>query len=102
MRITAEAAEESRQLLVHHRVMGNVVDELLLFLGGRQLPVEQEIGDLEEVAFGGKLLDRVSPVEQYALIAINVGDARATCVFSSRRRHMRCSRDWSSDVGSSD
>src|SRR6202022_4457398 len=56
----------------------NVVNELLLLLGSRQLPVEEEIGDLEEVAFGGKLLDRVSPVEQYALIAIDIGDARAT------------------------
>src|ERR1700724_2127108 len=78
MRIAAEAAEKGRQLLVHHRVVGNVVNELLLLLGSRQLPVEEEIGDLEEVAFGGKLLDRVSPVEQYALIAIDIGDARAT------------------------
>src|SRR4030066_412033 len=27
---------------------------------------------------------------------------RYTCFFSSRRRHTRCSRDWSSDVCSSD
>src|SRR5262245_22617342 len=75
MRIAAEAAEEGRQLLVHHLVMRDVVNKLLLLLGSRQLPIEQEIRDFEEVALGGKLLDWVSPVEQDAFVAINIGDA---------------------------
>src|SRR5256884_4451900 len=38
------------------------------------------------------------------LVSSNVPRPRSLCVFffSSRRRHTRCSRDWSSDVCSSD
>ena len=63
---------------MHHRVMCNVVNELLLLLGGRQLAVEQEVGDLEEVALGGKFLDRIPPIQQDTLVAVDIGDARAT------------------------
>src|SRR5256884_6435101 len=35
-------------------------------------------------------------------VLYNSGIARSIFFFSSRRRHTRCSRDWSSDVCSSD
>src|ERR1700745_2818328 len=79
MGIAAEPAEEGSKLLVHHRVMGNVVDELLLLLGGRQLAVEQEVGDLQEVALVGEFLDRVTAVEKHSFVAVDIGDTGATC-----------------------
>src|SRR5690606_12774195 len=42
--------------------------------GGRQFAVLQEIGDLEERALGGQLLDRIAPVEENALLAVDVAD----------------------------
>src|SRR5439155_14510784 len=78
MRIAAEAAEEGGKLLVHHRVMGDVVNELLFLLLGRQLAVEKEIGDFKKITLGGKLFDRVSAIEEYTFVSVDVGDARAT------------------------
>ena len=43
MGVAAEPVEEAAELFVHHRVMGDVVDELRLLLGGRQLAEEQEV-----------------------------------------------------------
>ena len=83
VRVAAEPAEEGRELLVHHRVMGDVVDELLLLLRGRQLAVEQQVGDLHEVALLGELLDRIAAIQQHAFVAVDIGDARA----AGRGRH---------------
>ncbi len=74
MRIAAEAAEEGRELLVHHGVHGDVALELLLLGGGRQLAVQQEVGGLHEIAVLGQLLDRIAAVEQLALVAVDIGD----------------------------
>ncbi len=78
MRIAAEAAEEGRQLLMHHRVMGDVIDELFLLLGGRQLAVKQQVGDFEKIALVRQFLDRITAVEQHPFVAVDIGDARAT------------------------
>ena len=43
---------------------------------GRQLAVEQQVADLEEVRLLGQLLDRIAAIEQHALVAVDVGDAR--------------------------
>ena len=77
MRVAPEAAEEGAELFVHHRVVGDVVDELLLLLGGRQLAVEQQVGDLQEVAVLGQLLDRIAAVEQHPFVTVDIGDAGA-------------------------
>jgi hypothetical protein len=57
-----------------HGVERDVALELLLFLGGRQLAVEEEIGYLHEVAVLGKLLDGIAAVEELALVAVDEGD----------------------------
>src|SRR6266852_2103809 len=72
-----EAAEERRNLLVHHRVMGDVGDELHFLLRRRQFAVEQEVGDLEEIALVGQFLDRIAAIHQDALVAVDIGDAGA-------------------------
>ena len=48
---------------------------LELCLGG-QLPVLEEIGDLEEGCLLGELLDQIAPVMEDALLATDVGDRR--------------------------
>ena len=45
-------------------------------VGVRQLAVEQQVADLEEVAVHRELLDRVAAVQQLALVAVDVGDRR--------------------------
>ena len=74
VRVAPEAAEEIRHLLVQHGVVGDAALEVLELGGGRQLAVEQQVGDLEEVRLVGQLLDRVAAVEQLALVAVDIGD----------------------------
>jgi hypothetical protein len=82
MRVTPEALEEPGHLLMHHRVPRDYVVEVLLLNGGRQLPIEQEIAGLEEIAMFGDLLDRIAAIEQHTLVAVDIGDLR----FATRRR----------------
>ena len=82
MGVAAEALEEPAHLLVHHRVVGDAVVEVGLLRRGRQLAVEQQIADLEEVAVLGELLDRIAAIEQHALVAVDIGDLR----LAARRR----------------
>src|SRR2546429_232585 len=54
--------------------------------------------------FGARLPSGFLPEEDqgYVFIQLQLPDASSLDFFSSRRRHTRCSRDWSSDVCSSD
>ena len=74
MRVAAEALEEAGHLLVHHGVVGHAMVEILLLRRGRQLPVQQEVAGLEEVAVLRELLDRVAAVFEDAGVAVDVGD----------------------------
>ena len=76
MRVAAEAGEEPRHLLVHHGVARDGVAEVLEPALGRQLAVEQQVADLDEVGILGQLLDRIAAIEQHALVAVDVGDLR--------------------------
>ena len=76
MRVAAEAGEEAAHLLVHHRVVGHAVIEIGLLRRRRQLAVEQQVADLEEVAVLGELLDRIAAMEQDAFVAVDEGDLR--------------------------
>ena len=78
VRVAAEAAEEGGDLLMHHRVVRDVGDELDLLVGGGQFAVQQQISDFQEVAFCRQLLDREAPIHQDAFVAVDIGDARAT------------------------
>ncbi len=42
----------------------------------RQFAVQQQVAGVQEVAVLGQLLDRVAAVQQLALVAVDVGDAR--------------------------
>ena len=43
----------------------------------RQLAIQDQVGDLEERAVLGQLLDRVAAMQQDALVAVDVGDLGA-------------------------
>jgi hypothetical protein len=77
VRIAPEPAVQPYELLVHHGVVHDDVDELVLLLAVGQLPVQQQVADLEEIAVRRELLDRVAAIEQHALVAIDIGDSRA-------------------------
>ena len=74
MRVLRQRAVEALEVLVQHRVVGDRRGEgvELLLLG--QLAAHQQVGDLEEGALRSQLLDRVAPVAQDALLAVDEGD----------------------------
>ena len=74
--ITTEAAQEELHLLVDHGVIGHEFVEGLLLRCIGQIAVEQQVAGVEVVALGGELLDGVAAVQQFALVAVDVGDGR--------------------------
>jgi len=74
--IPAEALEEALELLVDHAVVHDQIPEAGQFRGRRQLAVEQEIADIEEIGVRRKVFDRVTAVQEDACLAIDVRDRR--------------------------
>ena len=74
--IAPEAAIEVHELLVHHRVIGDVVHEALLLRLVRQFPEQQQVRDLREIAVFGQILDAVAAMQQDAFVAVDEGDLR--------------------------
>ena len=81
VRVTAEAAIEVVQLLMHHGVIGDGALELLILAFGRQFAFQQQVAGLDEVALLGQLVDRVAAVQQHAGLAVDEGDL----AFAARR-----------------
>ena len=79
MRIAPEPAEKRAHLLVHHGVLRHRVDELLLLVGRRQLALEQQIADLEEVAVHRELFDGITAIQKFPLVAVDIGNGRGAC-----------------------
>jgi hypothetical protein len=77
VRIAAEPAVDHVQLLVDHRVVGDVAREFLLLRRARQFAVEQEPRDFEVVALPDQLIDRIAAIKQDARVAVDIGDRRA-------------------------
>ena len=76
VRVVLEALHELLDVLVQHRVERDLARPRLLLRRGRQLAEQDQVRGLEEVALLGELLDRIAAVEQDALVAVDVGDAR--------------------------
>jgi hypothetical protein len=76
MRVAAEPGVEPGHLLVHHRVLHDAVVERAILLTAGKLAVKQQVAGLDEVAVLGKLVDRVSAIEQDALVAVDERDLR--------------------------
>ena len=79
MSVTTETVEETVHLVVDHRVAGDAIVELGLLRRGRQFAVQEQVAGLEKIAVLSELVDRVAPVEEHALVAVNVGDLRIPC-----------------------
>lgn len=74
--VAREAIEEPLEVLVQHGVPLDLVGKGGQLLGGRQLTVDEQVGDLDEGRLLGQLLDRVSAIPQDAGVAVDVGDRR--------------------------
>ena len=77
VRVVAEALHELLDVLVHERVVGDLVHPRVVLRLRRQAAVHQQVGDLEEVGLLGELLDRVPAVLEDPLLAVDVGDGAA-------------------------
>ena len=85
--IVMEPVHELLDVLVDHRMEGDVVQPLLeLGLAG-QVPVDEEVGDLEVRFRGGELLDRIPAVAEDPLVAVDVRD-RASAGGGVRERRV--------------
>src|SRR3546814_18889057 len=87
MRIAPEPAIEGRELFVQHGVAGDRVGEGVEFVLRGQLAVQEQIGDLHEGGLFRELADRITAMEQNALIAVYIGEPR----FAARGRGARTS-----------
>ncbi len=77
VRVVAEPLHELLDVLVHERVVGDLVHPGVVLRLGRQGAVHQEVGDLEEVGLLGQLLDGVAAVLEDPLLAVDEGDGAA-------------------------
>ena len=78
MCVTPEAPEYIRELVMHHRVVGDLVSKNLLLLAIRQFTVEKEMGHFNEIAMLCQLLYGLTAVVEQAFVAIDIGNAGTT------------------------
>ena len=71
VRIAAEAFEEAVELRMQHGVHGDAAFEGLVLRSCRQLDVQQQVADLDEVGFRRQLVDRIATMQQHALVAVD-------------------------------
>src|ERR1700722_20360682 len=74
VRVATETVEETVHLIMHHRVARDAILEVGLLRRGRQLSIQEQVAGLEEIAVLSELVDWVAPVEEHALVAVDIGD----------------------------
>ena len=74
--VVAEALHEALDVLVDEGVDRDQVGPLGELVGGGKLAVDQQVGDLQVAGVLGQLLDRVAPVLEDSLVAVDEGDRR--------------------------
>ena len=77
MRVVLESLHELLDVLVQHRVEGDLANPGLELRLGRQFAEQDQVGGFEEVALFGELLDGVAAIEQDALVAVDEGNGAA-------------------------
>jgi hypothetical protein len=77
MGVVLEALHELLHVLVEHRVQGDFLRPRFELRLRGQLAEQIRYGGLDERAVLRQLFDRVAPVEQDALVAVDVGDSAA-------------------------
>ena len=83
VRVVMEAVDELLDVLVDDGVVRDLEYPRVELRGRGELPVEQQIGGLEERALLRELLDRVAPVAENALVAVDERERAA----AGRRVH---------------
>ena len=73
-----ETAEEARHGLLHHGVIGNQVDKVLLLFAVGQLPVQQQVAGFQIIGMLRQLVDGVAAMQQYTVFTVDEGDFRFT------------------------
>src|SRR5690606_28821237 len=68
-------AEEKLHLLMQHRMFLHQADEFFSLRGRRQLAYQQQMAGFHEIAAGSKLLDRVTAIQEFTLVAVDIGDS---------------------------
>ena len=68
-----EGLEEMLHVLAEQRVIGHLGFEIRQLLPRGKRTVDQQVGDFEKRRLLGELLDRVTPMAQDSLIAVDVG-----------------------------
>ena len=77
MRVVMEPVDEQLDVLVHERMVRDLVDPRLRIGGVRQFAVQQQVGDLEERAVLCEFLDWVTAIAQDPLVTVDEGDGAA-------------------------
>src|SRR3546814_10020024 len=76
MRGVRQGGEEALEVFVQERVAADAVVEFRQLVGRRQFAVDEQPRDLEVRAVLRELLDRVAPVAEDHLVAVDEGDRR--------------------------
>ena len=84
--VVAEALDETLDVLMHERVCLDLIDPGGEFGLGRQLAMDQQVGNLEIGRVLGQLLDWVAPVLEHAQVTVEIGDRAAARSGVHKRR----------------
>ena len=74
---------------MHHGVVRDRIGKSRQLLLVGQLAVQNQIRGFEKIAGLGQLLDRVAAILQYALVAVDVGNARTAACGGHETRVIR-------------
>jgi len=74
MGVAPEAIEETSHLVMDHGVVIHGAPETLVFLGGRQFAVKQQVADLKVVRVLRQLLNGITAMQENTVGAINEGN----------------------------
>lgn len=74
MGVVPEGLDQILDVRVKHRMIANFLLPLRELGSGGQFAEDHEVRDLEEARVLRELLDGVTPVAQYPLFAVDIGD----------------------------
>ena len=84
MGFTGKAVVERPHVFMDHRVVANSCAELFALRCGRQLAVNQQVGDLQEVTICGELFDRITAISQNSIFTVQIGDRAVRAALGRR------------------
>ena len=73
VRIAPEPAEEILHLFMQHRMHRHAMLEILQLRGSRQVAIQKQVADFQEMRLLCQLVDGKAAVQQHALVAVDEG-----------------------------